>query len=281
MAKKQKRTAQRQSAQASFIHSARAAATVPMCRQLAAPEMQRNNITAGVAAKKRNRGATPEEKTIASVRGGMDALSIGITAASLRNAWQRDATPREVIAFYAAMPSRPHGAFSNFYVASLEFDLPPCLAARGFATPVRCFCSEQAIMLCKAAAMGDVVRYAALLSVTSPAKCRALGRAVAPFHQSRWDSIVCGVAVWVLYQKFTKCAGLAVALLKTRSATIAEAAPADTIWGIGQSRAQMSLPRPGFGNVPANWRGANVLGWALMEVRERLRCEQLAGGHWH
>ncbi|RYF96968.1 MAG: DUF1768 domain-containing protein, partial [Chitinophagaceae bacterium] len=50
---------------------------------------------------------------------------------------------------------------------------------------------------------------------------------------------------------------------------IAEASPIDTIWGIG-----LAADDPGIEN-PSNWKGENLLGYALMEVRDRL--QKLAG----
>ena len=55
-------------------------------------------------------------------------------------------------------------------------------------------------------------------------------------------------------------------LLSTGNAILVEAAPRDLIWGIGlgdhNERAR----------DPAQWRGRNMLGFALVEVRERLRA---------
>jgi predicted NAD-dependent protein-ADP-ribosyltransferase YbiA (DUF1768 family) len=45
---------------------------------------------------------------------------------------------------------------------------------------------------------------------------------------------------------------------------LVEASPRDCIWAIG-----MGASNPNARD-PARWRGANLLGFALMEVRERL-----------
>ncbi|MCZ9340388.1 NADAR family protein, partial [Streptomyces sp. TRM76130] len=46
---------------------------------------------------------------------------------------------------------------------------------------------------------------------------------------------------------------------------LVEASPVDRIWGIG-----LSATDEGAGD-PERWRGANLLGFALMEARRRLR----------
>lgn len=51
-------------------------------------------------------------------------------------------------------------------------------------------------------------------------------------------------------------------LLATGDTILAEAAPRDRIWGIG-----MGKNNP-LAQDPANWKGKNLLGFALMEARE-------------
>jgi predicted NAD-dependent protein-ADP-ribosyltransferase YbiA (DUF1768 family) len=46
---------------------------------------------------------------------------------------------------------------------------------------------------------------------------------------------------------------------------LVEAGPYDTVWGIGLSAAQPEARRP------SQWRGLNLLGFALMDVRRDLR----------
>ena len=55
-------------------------------------------------------------------------------------------------------------------------------------------------------------------------------------------------------------------LLGTGDAILVEASPYDDQWGIGMNAEE--APRL---NDPARWRGVNLLGWALMEARDRLR----------
>jgi ribA/ribD-fused uncharacterized protein len=53
-------------------------------------------------------------------------------------------------------------------------------------------------------------------------------------------------------------------LLSTGEKVLVEASPYDRIWGIGMTATNAGVERP------SAWRGLNLLGFALMEVRERL-----------
>ena len=201
-----------------------------------------------------------------------------VTAAALSERWRSmpaGAHP-PVLAFYH--DGGQHGALSNFFRAPFDFDLPPrcgaaALAAAGRPTAVRVQFAEAAIMLCKAAAMGDLPSYDRILAAQKPHDAKRLGRAVRPFDEARWDALVCGVACDVLSAKFGRGGPeMAAVLLGTGDRLLAEAAPKDNIWGIGvgthDRRAQ----------TPALWSGANVLGWALMKVRDKLRAAASPSG---
>ncbi len=56
-------------------------------------------------------------------------------------------------------------------------------------------------------------------------------------------------------------------LLSTGNTIIVEAAPRDQIWGIGLGEHNERA------RVPKEWRGRNMLGFALVEVRNRLAVE--------
>ena len=78
--------------------------------------------------------------------------------------------------------------------------------------------------------------------------------------------MVCTVARTVVLSKFGSDAELRRLLLSTGEQLIAEAAKNDCNWGIGLSAEQPEA------REPAKWRGANTLGWALMEARASLRA---------
>ena len=107
-----------------------------------------------------------------------------------------------VIPFYG----HTHGAhkcFSNFFASPFDFALPACCSAAP--RTLRVAFGEQAIMACKAAAMGDWASYDKISrSTTSPKACKALGRKVKPFRQDVWAGVVVEVAVEIATQKFAR-----------------------------------------------------------------------------
>ncbi|HEX5958512.1 MAG TPA: NADAR family protein, partial [Hyphomicrobiaceae bacterium] len=68
--------------------------------------------------------------------------------------------------------------------------------------------------------------------------------------------------------KFAQNPDLGGYLLSTGNAVLVEASPVDRIWGIGLAADD---PRA---RQPAEWRGANLLGFALMHTRAVLRQER-------
>jgi ribA/ribD-fused uncharacterized protein len=67
------------------------------------------------------------------------------------------------------------------------------------------------------------------------------------------------------YHKFAQNKEMREALLATGDKILVEASPLDTVWAIGYSE-----KNPNAAN-PAHWRGLNLLGFALMEVRDEIK----------
>ena len=222
-------------------------------------------------------GMVPRERPMAAVQ---CAVGTGwaepyTTPKDLMGRWAASRGKAKVLEFYGE--TAKHGHYSNFYGSSFSFELPlgllpPGAAAADFQTPVDCAFSEASIMLCKAAIMGDAESYACIAAARTPKQAKNLGRGVFPFDAERWHDVVCGVAREVCYQKFAKCPDLAELLLATGGKLMAEATRNDRVWGIGLDRGRPEIA------TPAQWRGSNVLGWALMQARARLRAEAEARG---
>ena len=210
-------------------------------------------------------------------------------------AFHRDAsemTPAELRAFFAAykQPSTndafptlefyghshgPHRSFSNFFEHEpFAFTVPAAcnrdaLLAAGRPETVSVTYTEKAIMLCKAALMGDFACYDQIATADDPRKAKSLGRQVAPWNQALWEEHVCEVASAVVLQKFASVPGLSALLLSTGGCVIAEMTRNDRNWGTGLDVGHADASRP------AQWRGTNILGWALMEARTTLRDRQV------
>mmetsp|Transcript_120429 Transcript_120429/g.239678 ORF Transcript_120429/g.239678 Transcript_120429/m.239678 type:complete len:369 (-) Transcript_120429:486-1592(-) len=133
-------------------------------------------------------------------------------------------------------------------------------------------CVEQWIMASKARACGDSAVLQQILSSRSPRKMKGLGRSLNSkmvnrfwTQQAKWITQLQGARA-----KFQQNKALAVKLLGTGRKQIAEASPADRIFGIGLA------PSDPLAQNPENWRGTNILGKALMQVREEIRMQVLS-----
>mmetsp|Transcript_139328 Transcript_139328/g.253422 ORF Transcript_139328/g.253422 Transcript_139328/m.253422 type:complete len:497 (-) Transcript_139328:73-1563(-) len=129
---------------------------------------------------------------------------------------------------------------------------------------VMCEFAEKAVMLCKAAAMGDGDRYWKIARTSDLREVRNQGRSICPVKNQLWDTIVCSLAFEVVLQKFRKIPSIQGMLLGTGDTLIAESSR-DQLWGVDLAQGDNSI------STPSEWRGINLLGWALMEVRDVLR----------
>lgn len=126
-------------------------------------------------------------------------------------------------------------------------------------------CAEQFMMAAKARLFGDEATRARILAATEPGEQKALGREVSGFDQATWERERFGIVVRGNEAKFAQNPAMLAALLATGERRLVEASPYDRIWGIGLGATD---PRA---LDPAEWRGLNLLGQALEEVRRRLR----------
>lgn len=99
----------------------------------------------------------------------------------------------------------------------------------------------------------------------NPRTLKALGRKVPDFNDKTWERERFAIVVRGNYLKFTQDPGLKTLLLDTGSRELVEASPRDRIWGVG-------FGAKNAGKRRADW-GLNLLGKALMEVRESIRAE--------
>jgi len=105
----------------------------------------------------------------------------------------------------------------------------------------------------------------AILASASPAAAKKLGRKVQGFNVDHWHQERCNIVVAGNMLKFSQHEQLRQHLLDTQDLVLVEASPRDTIWGIGLGKHNSNA------NRPDRWRGHNLLGFCLMEVRDRLQ----------
>jgi ribA/ribD-fused uncharacterized protein len=97
-----------------------------------------------------------------------------------------------------------------------------------------------------------------------------LGRRVRNFDEEMWIKHRYDIVVDASLAKFGQDKDLKAFLLGTGDRVLVEASPTDRIWGIGMTG------RDERAGDPAQWRGLNLLGFALMQARA-----ELAGGPRH
>ena len=141
---------------------------------------------------------------------------------------------------------------SQWYPARFEVD--------GVAFPT----AEHYMMYRKALLFADHDVAAQVLRAPNPGAAKSLGRSVRGFVEAVWNEHRSTIVVDGNYAKFSQSAALREFLLTTKASVLVEASPVDRVWGIGlASDAEHA-------DNPLMWRGLNLLGFALMDVRERL-----------
>ena len=100
--------------------------------------------------------------------------------------------------------------------------------------------------------------------VSHPMEAKKLGRKIKNFDPKIWDAHKYEIVKQGNLHKFSQHKDLAVFLLSTKQRIIVEASPNDNIWGIGMTQDNENAQNPNL------WKGQNLLGFALMEVRDEL-----------
>jgi ribA/ribD-fused uncharacterized protein len=124
--------------------------------------------------------------------------------------------------------------------------------------------AEHFMMARKAQLFGDDDALGAILSARTPAEAKAIGRRVRDYDDDVWSRARSQAVVQGNTAKFGQNHELSRFLHATRKRVLVEASPRDCIWGIGLGASNPDA------RLPSRWRGLNLLGFALMEVRARL-----------
>jgi ribA/ribD-fused uncharacterized protein len=125
--------------------------------------------------------------------------------------------------------------------------------------------TEHWMMAEKARLFNDENTFRQIIATGTPEEAKKKGRLVAGFDPVIWNEKKFDIVVTGNFYKFSKSRELSAFLLSTGDSIIAEASPEDKIWGIG-----MAADDPSVGD-PQQWKGENLLGYALMEVRDKLK----------
>lgn len=157
---------------------------------------------------------------------------------------------REIVCFHN--PNEENGYLSNWYLSRFT------VRGAGFSS------MEQYMMFRKAQRFNDEATAARILATDDVSEIKQLGRLVAGYDDRVWSGVRQIEVYEGLLAKFGQNDQLAACLKETSGAILAECAVKDRIWGIG-----LSMRDPNRFDQ-TKWRGQNLLGYALMLVREKL-----------
>ncbi|WAU84584.1 NADAR family protein [Streptomyces sp. Qhu-G9] len=125
--------------------------------------------------------------------------------------------------------------------------------------------AEHWMMAHKARLFGDAEAERHALDASSPALAKKAGRLVRGFDDAVWERERFAIVVEGSVRKFASDIRLGSFLMGTGDRVLVEASPVDRVWGIGLA----ADDERAFD--PERWQGPNLLGFALMEARDRLR----------
>lgn len=149
-------------------------------------------------------------------------------------------------------PDEENGYLSNWYLSDFTVD------------DIKFSSMEQYMMYREAKCFHDDKIAEQILETNDVAKIKALGRLVSGYDDHHWNGVRQVVVYEGLVAKFTQNPQLLQLLKNTKNDILAECAIKDKIWGIGLSMTDSDrLNR-------AKWKGQNLLGYALMMVRDKI-----------
>ncbi|MDP9958804.1 NADAR family protein [Chryseobacterium lathyri] len=124
--------------------------------------------------------------------------------------------------------------------------------------------AEHYMMAGKAKVFNDLEILEAVLNSDTPNQAKSLGRKVKNFDPVIWDEYKYEIVKKANLLKFSQNSKFKEFLLSTNDKILIEASPYDKIWGIGMLETDLRA------KDPLLWDGENLLGFALMEVRDEL-----------
>ncbi len=150
-------------------------------------------------------------------------------------------------------PDEENGYLSNWYISEFKID------------SIKFSSMEQYMMYKKAIVFNDNKIAKEILETKDVSKIKALGRQVSNYNDTYWNGVRQIIIYKGLLEKFSQNKDLKKRLLNTGNDILAECAVQDKIWGIGLSMKDVNRWDM------EKWRGENLLGFALMMVREELQ----------
>ena len=124
--------------------------------------------------------------------------------------------------------------------------------------------AEHYMMAGKAKLFNDAEILVEVIEAKTPNQAKSLGRKVKNFDPQLWDEHKYGIVRKGNLLKFSQNENIKKFLLSTGKKILVEASPYDKIWGIGMLETDQRAENPLL------WNGENLLGFALMDVRDEL-----------
>ena len=149
-------------------------------------------------------------------------------------------------------PDEENGFLSNWYLSDYSIN------------GISFTSMEQYMMYQKAVCFQDENIAEQILATKDVAKIKELGRCVSGYNDQYWNGVRQIIVFEGLLAKFTQNELLKKQLKDTQNAILAECAVKDCIWGIGLSMNDSNRLKPEL------WKGQNLLGFALMMVRNKI-----------
>lgn len=153
-----------------------------------------------------------------------------------------------------------HGDYVSFWGSCLSNFFPCSFELDG----KNWNCSEQYFMWRKAMTFGDHETAEKILQTVDAKEAKQLGRQVKGFKNEVWDIYKYHYMYLAVYAKFTQNNDLYKVLELYKDKHFVEGNPFDRIWAVG-----LDWRDERIGN-PDEWRGQNLLGQILDEVKSKL-----------
>jgi ribA/ribD-fused uncharacterized protein len=160
--------------------------------------------------------------------------------------------------FFWGHQREPDGSIGSGCL-SQSFPAPFTLEGQVFAT------AEHYMMWRKAVLFGDEQAAGRILAASHPFRVRELGEQIRGSSEAAWAGRRFEIVVTGSVAKFGQHPELRRYLVATGDRVLVDASPQDRVWGIGLTATE---ERAGD---PRQWRGQNLLGFALMRARAALR----------
>ncbi|EAD0070035.1 NADAR family protein [Listeria monocytogenes] len=142
--------------------------------------------------------------------------------------------------------------FSQWWICSFKVD------------GVEYNCAEQFMMAEKSKLFNDMEMREKILAAKHPKQAKDFGRLIRGFQEDIWLKNRFNIVMRANQAKFSQNEELKKFLMQTKNRILVEASPVDKIWGIGMAADNKNVENPLY------WKGLNLLGFALMAVRDEL-----------